>query len=157
MASPFCLKAVILESSDSTDSSNVVKRAPAVEPIFEIKDSNIGQGNIPHKGYDFTRDPKSQLNQTKRAPANIVSKPNANERLSFLGPLIFFLTLPFCLWLIIDRKFIFKKNQNETLSITSFPHEPQSSSKEQNSKDDDPNDKNNDPNGKGNFNFPKAS
>lgn len=94
-------------------------RGPAVEPLTEVS----LEDSIPKKdntGFDFhTHESVSAKSDTKRVPANIVSKTSSpSTPYSYIGPMIFLLALPAALWIIVAKKM---KNAEAHSKVDYYP------------------------------------
>jgi len=118
------------------------QRQPAVEPITEVSiedDRPVEKAGGPSHGFNFADNTESTTS-TNRVPANIATKTTSkNTPYSFLGPLIFLMTLPIGLWIIISKKIKstsardkFDSYPNTLLFKSQFPK-----SKSRDSSDDD--------------------
>ena len=98
------------------------QRQPAVEPITEVSiedDRPVEKVGGASHGFNFA-DNNESTTSTNRAPANIMAKTaNKNTPYSFLGPLLFLMTLPIGLWIIISKKI---KNTSVLEKNNSYPN-----------------------------------
>ncbi len=115
-----------------------VGRTPSVEPIVEVDIEDAKN----EKGYNF-----NAAQAKSRVPANIVTKSESSPISSYLGPLIFLLTLPIAIWMVISKKI--KSNPPIEKTVDYFPKtqqfNPYKTDYQQSAEDDD------------DIDFPKAS
>jgi hypothetical protein len=115
-----------------------IGRTPSVEPIVEVDIEDTKN----EKGFDF-----NASKAKARIPANIVTKSESSPISSYLGPLIFLLTLPIAIWLVISKKI--KSNPAVEKKVDYFPKtqqfNPYKTDYQQSAEDDD------------DIDFPKAS
>jgi hypothetical protein len=98
-------------------------RSPSVSPIVEVDIEDVKKGQSAEHGYDFS---KSDISQTyeqpkKRAPANIVTNHKSTPPFNYLGPILFLLTLPFAVWIIVAKKFNTSSTQTPEKTVEYFP------------------------------------
>lgn len=95
------------------------QRSPSVEPLTEVS----LEDSIPKKdnsGFDFHKhEVAAHKAETKRVPANIVTKTTTTPTpYSFIGPMIFLLALPAALWIVVSKKM---KNGETSAKVDYFP------------------------------------
>ena len=82
-----------------------IGRSPSVEAVTEVEIHDAKKiGSEENKGFDFNHHTIAVVpSKIKRVPANITKsqKPSAS---SYIGPMIFLLTLPFAIWVVISKK-----------------------------------------------------
>lgn len=79
-------------------------RGPSVEPFTEVDIENT-KGAPKNSGFNFDEAKKREV-ASERKPAGITYKDpkNVSTPYSIIGPIIFLLTLPIAIWLMISRK-----------------------------------------------------
>jgi len=111
-------------------------RGPSVEPMMEV---DIETKNVDTtSGYNFAAPIKRAPGaEGKRIPANITTKSNATSPYSYFGPLLFLLTLPIALWIMVSKKFK-SSNAEKSVDYYSKTHQftPNHSSLESDDNDD---------------------
>ena len=118
---------------------NVVTRSPSIEQNVEIDIENTSPNQKDSKGFDFANNEQSIVaKQTKRIPANIVANKNSVPPINYLGPIIFLITLPFAVWIMMAKKF---NNKNTEKNVEYFPKtqqfKPYKTDYQSSSEDDD--------------------
>lgn len=86
---------------------NPINRSPSVDPVVEIDIEDVKKVNSNDPGYNFETTPKksaASAENKKRVPANIVNNTQATPVNNYIGPILFLITLPFALWLMISKK-----------------------------------------------------
>lgn len=78
-------------------------RAPSVEPVVEVDIEDAKKHGSDEAGFNFNHAVATRAPAVvKRKPANIT--PSKNQTSSYFGPMLFLLTLPFAIWMVISRK-----------------------------------------------------
>jgi len=120
-------------------------RSPSVEPVIEVDIEEVKNSNPKDNGYNFDQSQVSAVQIKKRVPANIVS--NTEAPTNYIGPIIFLLTLPFALWLMVSKKFTPSHTSNKTIDYYPKTHQfqPYKTNYQESADDED------------DIDFPKAS
>lgn len=79
-------------------------RGPSVEPFVEVDIENAKNVDKKPAAFDFAHSDSKNAAQFNRKPAGIVAKDGATSPMTYLGPIIFLLALPFAIWMVISRK-----------------------------------------------------
>ncbi len=95
-------------------------RSPSVEPVVEVDIEDVKNVRPKDGGYNFDKNETASSSEKsqakKRVPANITTNPQAPS--NYLGPIIFLITLPFALWLMVSKKFT---SESSNKSVDYFP------------------------------------
>jgi hypothetical protein len=118
-----------------------VQRGPSVEPIVEVDIETANKAEITKDaGFNFA--PAAErlpATEKSRTPANIVSKAGASSAVSYLGPIIFLIALPFGLWIMVSKKFSKKSAEDKAVGYFPKTHQfnPYKTDYQKSSDDDD--------------------
>ncbi len=101
-------------------------RSPSVSPIVEVDIEDVKKGQTTDQGYDFSKTENAAFAQEieqpkKRTPANIVTNHKSSPPMSYLGPILFLLTLPFAVWIIMAKKFNTSQVHTPEKTVEYFP------------------------------------
>ncbi len=95
-------------------------RSPSVEPV-EVDIEEVKNTNTKDSGYNFDK-PQTNITETKkRVPANIMTNTEAPS--NYMGPIIFLITLPFALWLMVSKKFTPPSSIDKTVDYYPKTHQ----------------------------------
>ena len=123
MDKKFCASIFIISFIALSTIVYAQNRKPPVPSVVEIDMEDIKNGHPGNAGYDFSRSHTSEggEKQQKRTPANIVSNHKSSPPLSYLGPILFLLTLPFAVWIIMAKKFNTSSVQKNEKNVEYYP------------------------------------
>lgn len=97
-----------------------VQRGPSVDPIVEVDIEDVKRDqSVKDAGFNFAPAQRLPATVKSRTPANIVSKSEPNSPISYIGPIIFLIALPFGLWIMVSKKF--SKSSAEDKAVGYFP------------------------------------
>ena len=97
-----------------------VQRGPSVDPIVEVDIEGVKRDqSVKDAGFNFAPAQRFPATVKSRTPANIISKSEPNSPISYIGPIIFLIALPFGLWIMVSKKF--SKSSAEDKSVGYFP------------------------------------
>lgn len=90
-----------------------VERSPSIEAPIEVDIQDAKKPGV-EVGYNFatTEGAKS------RVPANITTNTQATNPISYIGPIIFLIALPFGIWIMVSKKI---KEAGEDKKVDYYP------------------------------------
>ncbi len=94
---------------------DTIRRGPSVEPVVEVDIEDVKK---PETGYNFAKAEPKTVVKPKRVPANIVSRTQESSPSNYVGPIIFLITLPIALWIMVSKKF---SKKTEEKSVGYYP------------------------------------
>ncbi len=123
MDKKFCAFVFVISFVTMTTIVHGQNRSPSVDPIVEVDIEDVKKNGAKEVGFDFNDPAKTTYDEQikSRTPANIVSNQKSTPPSNYLGPILFLITLPFAVWLIMAKKFSSEEVVAPEKNVEYFP------------------------------------